>query len=65
MMTDTTQLSQLPLLLEVKQAAAIGGWSEKFVRDMLRKGSVKGCKVGGSWRVNRDAFLTQLGLGNV
>ena len=54
--------SDLPVLLEVRTAAEIGGFSEKFVRDQLRTGGIRGCKVGKVWRVNRDAYLRQLGI---
>lgn len=52
----------LPMLLTVNDAAALGGFCGKFVRDQLRKGAIQGCKVGGAWRVNRDAWLKQLGI---
>ena len=60
--TDHTAIDSLPILMTVRQAASVGGWSEKFLRDELVKGHVKGCKLGQSWRVHRDAFLAQLGL---
>ena len=60
--TSTDRLESLPLLLIVRQAAEVGGWSEKHVRDQLAKGHIRGCKLGQSWRVNRDEFLQQVGL---
>lgn len=59
---DATDIANLPPLIDVATAAAIRGNSEKFIRDMLRKGKLKGCKLGQSWRVNTAAFLTQCGL---
>ena len=54
--------ADLPVLLDVRTAAEIGGFSEKFIRDQLRTGEIRGCKVGKAWRVNRDAYLSQLGI---
>ena len=59
---DHKAIDALPVLMTVRQAAEVGGWSEKHVRDQLIKGGIKGCKLGQSWRVHRDAFLAQLGL---
>lgn len=55
-------LTTLPLLIDVATAAAIRGNSEKFIRDMLRKGEIQGCKLGQSWRINTAAFLNDCGL---
>ena len=52
----------LPVLLNVRTAAEIGGFSEKFIRDQLSRGQIRGCKIGKAWRINRDAYLKQLGL---
>lgn len=60
--TYTTLPSDLPVLLTVRTAARIGGFSEKFIRDMLTRGKVPGVKVGGAWRINRDCYLQLLGL---
>lgn len=58
----TTVPNDLPLMLTVKDAASIGGFCQKFVRDMCVKGEIKSVKIGGAWRVNRDEYLAQLGL---
>lgn len=60
--TSTKQIETLPVLMTVRQAAEVGGWSEKHIRYLLATGGIKGCKLGQSWRVHRDAFLEQLGL---
>ena len=60
--TSTESIEQLPLLMTIRQAASVGGWSEKHVRDLLAKGEIKGCKLGHSWRVHRDAFLATCGF---
>ena len=53
----------LPVLLDVRTAAEIGGFSEKFIRDQLGRGAIRGCKIGKAWRIHRDAYLGQLGIG--
>lgn len=53
----------LPVLINVRTAAEIGGFSEKFVRDQLRRGQIRGRKIGKAWRIDRDAYLGQLGIG--
>lgn len=55
-------IDTLPLLIDVDTAAQIRGNSPKFIRDMLRKGEIQGCKLGQSWRINTAAFLAQCGL---
>ena len=54
--------ANLPVLLSTKQAAALLGTSDKFVRDQCVRGEFKAAKLGGVWRVNRDALLAQCGL---
>lgn len=55
-------LDTLPPLIDVRTAAAIRGNSPKFMRDMLRRGEVRGSKLGDSWRINTHEFLLQCGL---
>ena len=58
----TTIPSDLPLLLTVNEAASITGVTGKHIRYLLSENLLKGCKLGGTWRVNRDALLTMAGL---
>lgn len=53
---------RLPLMLDAKTCGQIAGTTAKCIRDQLAAGRIKGTKVGNSWRVNRDEFLTQMGL---
>ena len=57
-----TSYSNLPVMLNVKQCAELGGWSRKHVNNMLNSGALKGVKLGNSWRVARDYYLGFLGL---
>lgn len=54
--------ANLPVLMSTKQTAALTGTTDKFVRDMCANGGFKAVKLGGVWRVNRDALLAQCGL---
>lgn len=58
----TIDISCLPPLIDVGTAARIRGNSPKFIRDLLRRGEIRGTKLGASWRVNTADFLAQCGL---
>ena len=58
----TTVPENLPVMLEVKDAAALANCSGKHIREMLRAGKLEGVRLGNTWRVNRDALLKRLGL---
>ena len=55
-------LDNLPPLIDVATAAAIRGNSPKFLRDCLRRGEIRGSKLGDSWRINTHEFLLLCGL---
>lgn len=55
-------LDSLPPLLTVELAAAIRGNCPAFIRAKCRDGSIKATKLGDSWRINRDAYLSLIGL---
>ena len=61
-MVDYDEIRNLPILMTTEQVARLMGVTPKFVRDCLTRNQIKGSKVGGVWRVNRDALLEQLGL---
>ncbi len=52
----------MPIMLEVKEAAALANCSGKHIRELLRSGKLEGARLGNTWRVNRDALLKRLGL---
>lgn len=58
----TADPRQLPLLLNVKQAAELLNVSDKHVRDLCAAGKIKAVLVGHAWRVGRDALLEQFGI---
>ena len=62
---DIDEIRSYPVLLTTEQVARLMGVTPKFVRDCLTRKQIKGSKVGGVWRVNRDALLEQLGLREV
>lgn len=66
-MADTTTVleyrrADYAPLMSTEQVAGLMQVSGKFVRDMLRAEKLPGVKVGGVWRVNRDALFDLLGL---
>ena len=60
--TNRIDLDNLPPLITVETAAAIRGNCTAFIRAKCRDGSIRATKLGDSWRINRDAFLAQIGL---
>ena len=54
--------ADLPMLLDVRTAAQLAGVTPKHIRVLLRNGEIRGIQLGGAWRVNRDAYLAQLGI---
>lgn len=52
----------LPVLLDVNQAACITSTSPKHIRDMFHKGILKGGQLGRAIRISRDSLLEQFGL---
>ena len=52
----------LPVLLTASEAAALLGVTPKHVRSLLANGKLAGARIGGTWRVNRDALLAMAGL---
>lgn len=54
--------SNLPLLLTAKEAADVLLCSDRTITRMCEDGTLKGCRAGNRWRVNRDALLEYAGL---
>lgn len=52
----------LPMMLDVSTAAALRNNSCRFIYKMCVSGEIKANKIGTSWRIDRDAFLQQIGL---
>lgn len=52
----------LPVLLTTREAAGLLGVTPKHVRSLLAEGVLAGARIGGTWRVNRDALLIMAGL---
>ena len=60
--TDMASVAKYPVLMTVHQAAELSGVSDKHIRDQFNKGNIAGCRIGQAIRINRDAYLAQLGL---
>lgn len=46
---------KIPVLMSIEQACALLDLSDKTVVKYVRQGLIKGNKLGGKWRVNRDS----------
>ena len=60
--TDTQQASAPALMLTPREAANVAGVSPRTITRLCESGQIKAAKLGGSWRVNRAAFMAQLGI---
>lgn len=52
----------LPPSLNPKQAGEVANVSARTMIRLCNAGKVKAVKVGGQWRIGRDALIEQLGL---
>lgn len=50
------------LMLKPCEAASLAGVSTRTVTRLCERGQIKAAKLGSSWRINRAAFLQQLGI---
>lgn len=50
------------LMLKPTEAARIAGVSTRTVTRMCEAGQVQAVKLRGAWRLNRAAFMKQLGV---
>ena len=58
----TIRLDELPPVTTVTEAATIARVCPKYMRELLRGGTVKGVKVGTVWKVNTADLLRYLGI---
>lgn len=56
------QLRDLPALLSPEQSGNICGVSARTITNLCNNGTLKACRIGRLWRVNRDALLEYAGL---
>lgn len=59
---QTKTTTQEALMLKPCDAARIAGISTRSITRLCEKGAIKAAKLGSSWRINRAAFMQQLGL---
>lgn len=62
MPNPTNNGNQTQLMLKPCEAARIAGLSTRTVTRLCVEGKIKAAKLGSSWRINRAAFLLQLGI---
>lgn len=60
--TATQEMAAPSLMITPREAASIAGVTARTITRLCEKGEIKAAKLGGSWRVNRAAFLQRLGL---
>lgn len=54
---NTSQWSDLPLVLTSDQAAAVLQVNRRTLTNMLDRGSLRGVKIGKEWRVSRTEIM--------
>ena len=59
---QTKTTTQEALMLKPCEAASIAGVSVRTITRLCVEGKIKATKLGSSWRINRAAFLLQLGI---
>lgn len=60
--TPATSADGLPLMLTVTQCAELAASSSRHVLNLIHSGEIKATRVGSSWRVPRDFYLSYLCL---
>ena len=48
----------LPEIMTVQEAAKALGCCDKTLRELARKGAIKGVKIGSSWRIPKSALIS-------
>lgn len=57
-----TDLTKLAPILKPSTAAKLLDCCERTITRMCENGTLRGCRVGNHWRVNRDSLLKYAGL---
>lgn len=62
MPNPNTTASQPPIMLKPSEAARIACVSPRTITRMCEAGQLKAVKLRGTWRINRAAFMSMLGM---
>lgn len=62
MKPQTTSTSIASIMLTCEEAARVLGCSARTIARMCEAGTLRACRAGNRWRVNRDALLTYAGI---
>lgn len=62
MKDSNVQQTMAALMLRPTEAARIAGVSTRTITRMCDAGQVQAVKLRGAWRLNRAAFMQQLGI---
>lgn len=60
--SPTIDPDTLPAMLTLKQAASICGCSEHHLFNLVKRGEIRGVRLGRAWRIPTRDFLTLCGL---
>lgn len=60
--TTLQEATALALMITPREAASIAGVSARTITRLCERNQIKAAKLGSSWRINRAAFLQQLGI---
>ncbi|MBR3328702.1 MAG: helix-turn-helix domain-containing protein [Atopobiaceae bacterium] len=55
--TPRTSTTDLAVMLKTNEVAEIANCSRRHILNQLERGTIKGVRVGNTWRVPRDYFL--------
>lgn len=62
MQTQDKPTTMAALMLKPTEAARIAGVSARTITRMCDAGQLRAVKLRGTWRINRAAFMAQLGI---
>lgn len=55
-------MKALPPIIGIEEAARVLGCSGRTIARMCEAGTLRACRAGNRWRVNRDALLAYAGI---
>ena len=59
---NDAEIAELPPIISVEQAARVLGCSGRTVNRMCENGTLRHCRTGNRYRINRDALFAYAGL---
>ena len=59
---ESNNIIDLGYMLSCDESARILGCSPRTIARMCERGTLKACRAGNRWRINRDALLAYAGI---